>query len=281
VSTVDLNEPKYLAEVVRKVRPHEIYHLAAHHFSSQNIDNNRSHLEPFVSVNLMAANTLLEILKQDLSESRFFYASSAHIFGVPATCPQTEMTLHRPDSPYAITKSAGVYLCRYFRESHSVYASVGILYNHESPRRPDSFVTNQIARTVALAFSGDKKPLVIRDLDAIVDWGAAQDYVVAMWLTLQQPFGDEYIISSGKPHTIREFVNEACGYLGIPADDLIIQNPKAKHVEHLPYVGDCSKIRTICGWKPRMSFRDLVRTMVDHQLRLMDMSSSSPMNMIT
>jgi len=279
VSIVDLNEPKHLAEVIHKVRPNEIYHLAAHHFSSQNIDNNRGQFEPFISVNLLAANAVLEILRQDLSESRFFYASSAHIFGVPDICPQTEITPHRPDTPYAISKSAGFHLCRYFRESHGIYASAGVLYNHESPRRNDSFVTTQIARTAARAFVGKAEPLMIRDLDAVADWGAAQDYVVAMWLTLQQPFGDEYIISSGQPHTILEFVNETFGYLGISADNWIIQDPKAKHVDSLPYVGDNSKIRTICGWEPRISFRDLVRNMVDHQLRLV-MGNPQPIDMI-
>jgi len=268
VSVLDLGEPQLLSDVIRRVRPHEIYHLAAHHFSSQNLDLRTGQLEPFISVNLLAANVALEVLRHELPESRFFYASSAQIFGVPSVCPQTEVTPHRPDTPYAISKSAGFHLCRYFRESHGIYASAGVLYNHESPRRNDSFVTTQIARTAARAFVGKAEPLMIRDLDAVADWGAAQDYVVGMWLTLQQPFGDEYIISSGQPHTILEFVNETFGYLGISADNWIIQDPKAKHVDSLPYVGDNSKIRTICGWEPRISFRDLVRNMVDHQLRL-------------
>jgi GDPmannose 4,6-dehydratase len=266
ISVINLIKPQLLADVVRQVRPYEIYHLAAHHFSSQGSENYTSQLDPFVSVNLLAADAALKVLRYELPNSRFFYAASAHIFGRPEVCPQTETTPHWPDTLYAISKSAGVHLCRYYRESHGIYTSVGILYNHESPRRPVSFVTTQIARAAAQAFLGKPKPLAIRNLDAIVDWGAAQDYVKAMWLTLRQPFGDEYIIASGISRTVQDFANEAFDYLGLRADVFVFQDQKTIRTESLPYVGDSSKIRRTCAWEPSVSFRDLVRSMVDVQL---------------
>jgi len=266
ISVIDLTAPHLLADLIRQVRPDEIYHLAAHHFSSQ-VTEKSADLELFLSVNLLTAQIVLEVLRDSLPKSRFFYAASCRIFGVPGVCPQTEMTPQRPNTPYAISKSAGLHLCRYYREEYDLHATAGILYNHESPRRPASFVTTQIALAAARASVGKAEPLTIRDLDAIVDWGAAHDYVQAMWLTLQQPAGDEYIIASGFSRTVRDFANEAFDYLGLRADEFIFQDPKTIRDERPPYVGDSSRIRTICGWVPSISFRDLVGSMVDVQLQ--------------
>ncbi len=265
VSVIELTAPHLFADLIRQVRPDEIYHLAAHHFSSQ-VTEEPADLELFLLVNLLTAQIALEVLRDKLPKSRFFYAASSRIFGVPDVCPQTETTPQRPDTPYAISKSAGFHLCRYYREKYDLHATVGVLYNHESLRRSASFVTTQIALAAARAFVGEPEPLIIRDLDAIVDWGAAQDYVQAMWLTLQQPCGDEYIIASGIPRTVRDFANEAFNYLGMRADEFVFQDQEMSRTKRPPYVGDNSKIRRICAWEPSISFRDLVGSMVDVHL---------------
>jgi GDPmannose 4,6-dehydratase len=266
MSVMDLNAQSALVEVVKRVRPDEIYYLAAHHFSSQGGENISGIVYPFISINLLAVNSVLELIKDEMPDIKFFYAASSQIFGLTDESPQRETTPHRPNSPYSISKSTGFYLCRYYREFFGVYSSVGILYNHESPYRSIDFVSTQIARAAALAHLGRPEPLHLRDMDAVVDWGAAEDYVVAMWLTLQQGKGDEYIISSGVPHTVRDFAKEAFGYVGIDYGDCVPQyNNGNAASEYLPYVGDNSKIRNICKWQPQISFEQLVRSMVDYQ----------------
>lgn len=275
VFVADLNQPQRLAEIVRQTRPQELYHLAAHHFSSQHGENSLGQLAPFVSVNLLAVDAALQVVRDEIPTSRFFYAASAHIFGTPLATPQTEETPHRPETLYAISKSAAVHLCRYYREAFGVFAAVGILYNHESPRRRSDFVTTQIARAAANAAMGRPTPLLLRDLDAVVDWGAAQDYVRAMWLTLQQPRADEYIISSGAPHTVREFARVAFDTVGLRAENFVTQDPKSINPpRRLLVVGDNSKIRRVCGWEPTISFHELVRGMVAAQLDELKPSSS-------
>lgn len=264
---VDLIEPGSLEAAVRQVRPDELYHLAAHHFSSQTDENRTGPLEPFLRVNLIAPSEALEFIATELPSCRFFYAASAQVFGAPSSWPQNESTPRNPDTPYGISKSAGMDVCRYFRTHRGVFASVGILYNHESPRRGDSFITTQIARAAARAARGLPSRLVLKDLEAVVDWGAAQDYVRAMWLTLQQPGADDYIIASGKGRTVREFAEEAFSVVGMHAADRVTQETPKAHSRGVPYVGDSSRIREVGGWEPVISFGELVRSMVEAQLQ--------------
>jgi len=268
MSIIDLSDQQVLTEILKKVQPDEIYYLAAHHFSSQSGNNFAGTIYPFISINLLAVNNILEVIREEALRSRFFYAASAQIFGSTDESPQKETTPHRPDSPYSISKSTGFYLCRYYRDFFGMYASVGILYNHESPYRSIDFVTTKIARAAALAHLGKSEPLILRNLDAVVDWGAAEDYVVAMWLTLQQDNGGEYIISSGVPHTVRDFAKEAFGHLGLNLENYIFQDKNKVASSRLPYIGDSSKIRNVCRWKSKISFEQLVRSMVDHQLMI-------------
>lgn len=263
---IELSQSRVLAEYVRQVKPDEIYYLAAHHFSSQGTENSSGRMSPFLAVNLTTPNEVLEVLQAELPECRFFYAASAHIFGVPDVSPQTETTAYRPDTPYAISKSAAVLLCRYYRQSQRIYTVAGILYNHESPRRSDSFVTTKIARAAAMAANGKGEPLILKDLKAVVDWGAAEDYVAAMWLTLQQQAGDEYIISTGVRRTVMDFAREAFAVVGLRADEHIFQQPGISCITRVPYIGDNSKIIRLCGWRPSKTFESLVRDMVEAQL---------------
>ena len=259
---IDLSIPKLLKKLIQNIVPDEIYHLAAYHFSSQKDGNMKMSFEPFNAINLLATNEILDTIRDNSMECHFFYPSSSHIFGKVDNFPQNEKTSYRPNSFYSITKAAGNELCKLYREYYGVYAAVGILYNHESPRRPLSFVTSQIAEAAAKASQGRKYKLELRDLDAIVDWGAAQDYVHAMWLTLQQPYSDDYVIASGVPRSVQEFAKVAFDYVGLNSSNFIYQNQAVKKNEGFPYVGDSSKIQTNCGWHPVISFKDLVIDMV-------------------
>jgi GDPmannose 4,6-dehydratase len=264
---VDLLEPGALEAAIRQVRPDELYHLAAHHFSSQTDENRTGRLEPFLRVNLMAPSEGLEFIATELPSCRFFYAASAQVFGAPASSPQNELTPRNPDTPYGISKGAGMDVCRYFRAHRGVFTSVGILYNHESPRRGESFITTQIARAAALASVGLGEHLSIRDLDAIVDWGAAQDYVRAMWLALQQSTSGDYVIASGTGRTVRDFAQAAFAVVRLRASDHLTQESPPTTSTRVPLVGNSSKIREICGWEPAISFDELVRSMVETQMQ--------------
>jgi GDPmannose 4,6-dehydratase len=259
---IDLTKRNLLKKLIQKILPDEIYHLAAYHFSSQKNGNVIMPFEPFNTINLLATNEILDTIKCDLLKCRLFYASSSQIFGKVDHYPQNEKTPYRPESFYSISKAAGNELCKLYRDYHGVYASVGILYNHESPRRPLSFVTSQIAEAAAKASHGVQVRLTLRDLDAIVDWGAAQDYVHAMWLTLQQSCSDDYIIASGVPRRVHEFSKVAFDYVGLDANNFIFQDQAVNKNEELPYIGDSSKIQSKCGWHPVISFNDLVIDMV-------------------
>ena len=265
VLEVELSKTGVLAKYVREVKPDEIYYLAAHHFSSQSQENLAGRMSPFLAVNLITPNEVFEVIQADLPGCRFFYAASAHVFGIPDECPQTELTQHRPSTPYAISKDAAVTLCRYYRETHNIFSVAGILYNHESPRRSNSFVTTQIARAAAMAALGKRERLVLRDLTAVTDWGAAEDYVEAMWLTLQQLSGDEYIISSGISRTVMDFARAAFKYVGLIAEDHVFQQKISKN-RVTPFIGDNSKIIVKCEWKPSKKFEDIVSEMVDFQI---------------
>ena len=225
-------------------------------------------MTPFLSVNLNAPNEVLEILQTEIPACRFFYAASAQIFGSPDESPQDEETICRPNTPYAISKAAAVLLCKYYRETHGIYTVAGILYNHESPRRSGSFVTTQIAHAAARAACGKGKPLVLKDLNAVGDWGSAEDYVDAMWCTLQMAIGGEYIISTGVPRTVMDFAREAYRVVGLRAEEYVFQKTEVPLNMHKPYVGDNSKIRKICGWHPTKIFESLVKEMVEAQLSL-------------
>jgi len=264
---IDLTKPVVLKKIILNILPDEIYHLAAYHFSSQLDGNSKMSFVPFNAINLVALNVILETIRDNLKSCRTFYASSSHIFGKVDQYPQSEYTPYHPESLYAITKAAGNELCRFYREYYDVYTSVGILYNHESPRRSLSFITAQIAEAAAMAKLGLPVKLTVRDLDGIVDWGAAQDYIRAMWLSLQQPHGDTYIISTGVPVQVRDFAQIAFNHVGLDSNNFIFQDKSTARKESIPYIGDSSKLRNECKWSPEISFYALVVEMVEAHVR--------------
>jgi GDPmannose 4,6-dehydratase len=268
---VDLNNRGELSKLILKIKPDEIYHLAAFHFSSQNDDNKKKYFEAFNNVNLLTTDEILASLKEYLPLTRFFYASSSHVFGSPDISPQIDSTPFRPNSFYSITKTAGSQLTKFYRDYHNIYASVGILYNHESPLRSIDFLSAQIAYTAAKASLGLRPKLVIRDLEGIVDWGSAKDYVNAMWLTLQQLKGDDYVIATGIPRRVKDFVKIAFEHVGLNSDDFIVEDPVYKKNSVIPYVGNPDKLIKVCGWESKISFSEMVIEIVDYHIKRLKM----------
>ena len=271
---VDIGNPDIISSIIRKIAPDEIYHLAAYHFSSQNEGNKKESFSEFYKVNLLATNEILETIRLYLPNCKLFYASSCQVFGKVDYSPQNENTPYRPDSLYSISKAAGTHLCQFYREYYSLHTSVGILYNHESPRRSLSFVTTLIADSAAKASLGMAEKLYLRDIDAQIDLGAAKDYVRAMWLTLQQSNGGDYIISSGATHSVREFAKNAFGSLGLNYSDYVFHDPSVKVTSREPYFGDYTKIKNSCKWSPLIDFEILVDEMVQYRLALLNRNNN-------
>jgi GDPmannose 4,6-dehydratase len=199
---------------------------------------------------------------------RFYQASSSEMFGKVQDVPQSESTLLWPRSPYGVAKVFGHYMTINYRESYGMHASSGILFNHESPRRGPEFVTRKVSQAVARIHLGLQSELELGNLDARRDWGFAGDYVEAMWLMLQQDEADDYVISTGATHSIRELLDAAFGHVGIENwAPYVRQNPafmRPAEVDLL--IGDASKAKSVLGWTPRVGFDELVRMMVDHDL---------------
>jgi GDPmannose 4,6-dehydratase len=202
--------------------------------------------------------------------ARFYQASSSEMFGNAAEVPQRETTPLRPRSPYAAAKAFAHWTTLNFREAYNVFACSGILFNHESPRRGETFVTRKITRAVAEIRQGLQDVLYLGNLDARRDWGFAPDYVEAMWLMLQEPSPDDYVIATGETHSVREFLAEAFSYVDLDWKDYVREDPRYyRPTEVDVLVGDASKARKALGWSPSVGFKDLVRLMVDADLRLL------------
>ena len=196
------------------------------------------------------------------------------MFGVSAP-PQSEDTPFRPRSPYAIAKLYAHWMTVNYREAHHLHASSGILFNHESPRRGENFVTRKITRGLARIVAGKEKTLPLGNLDAERDWGYARDYVEAMWMMLQQPAGDDYVIATGETHSVREFLDRAFGLVGLDWTDYVVEDERLKRPAEVPHLqGDSSKAARVLGWKAKTSFEELVRIMVESDLALEGVAGS-------
>jgi len=265
----DLTDLSSLMRAIRDAEPDEVYNLGAVSFVAYSWEN--AHVT--TDVTAKGVLNMLEAVRlyagDDPASVRFYQASSSEMFGKVQESPQHERTLLWPRSPYGVAKVFGHHLTINYRESYGMHASSGILFNHESPRRGPEFVTRKISRAVARIRLGLQDELVLGNLDAGRDWGFAGDYVEAMWLMLQQPHGDDFVIATGETHSIREFVDEAFRHVGI--DDwrrFVRQDPRfMRPAEVDTLVGDATKAREVLGWKPRIGFRELVAMMVDADLR--------------
>lgn len=261
----DLGDGGRLAQLLERIEPDEVYNLAAQSHVRVSFD------EPIYTANIVAlgALRLLEALRtwRGGNRARLYQASSSEMYGMVQEVPQTERTPFHPRSPYACSKVYAFHQVKNYREAYGMHASNGILFNHESPRRGETFVTRKITRGIARILAGHDKKLYLGNLDAKRDWGYAGDYVEAMWLMLQQDAPDDYVIATGETRSVRDFLTEAFGLAGLDWRDFVeIDERYFRPSEVDLLVGDASKARQKFGWKPRTSFRELVRLMLTADL---------------
>ncbi len=256
----DLADGSSLNKMIRTIEPDEIYNLGAQSHVRVSFDIP----EYTAEVTGLGAIRLLEGIRETGLTPRFYQASSSELFGNTTEAPQNERTKFYPRSPYAAAKAYAYYMTVNYREAYGLYACNGILFNHESPRRGETFVTRKITRGLASIKHGRQRELFLGNLEARRDWGYAGDYVEAMWLMMQQPEPDDYVIATGETHTVREFLDEAFGYAGLDWREFVKKDPhylRPAEVDRLQ--GDASKARERLGWKPRVGFKQLVKMMVD------------------
>jgi GDPmannose 4,6-dehydratase len=262
----DLRDPEALPAVIDRCRPGELYNFAAATFVPASWDDPVA----TVQVNATAVTAMLDAVRRDHPDTRVYQASSSEVFGVPDEAPQSEDTPLRPVNPYGIAKlhaqlSAGAY-----REHHGLHVSVGITFNHESPRRQPTFVTRKVTRAAAAIKLGRERELVLGDLDARRDWGYAPDYVEAMWQMLQQDTGDDYVLATGRSRTVRELVDVAFARAGLdPAEHVRVDPRLVRPEPGAERRGDADRAHARLGWEPEVSFEAMITAMVDHDLELL------------
>jgi GDPmannose 4,6-dehydratase len=292
----DLSDPGVIMEILYNSKPDEIYHLGAQSHVRVSFDM------PEYTGNISGLGTtrILEAIRRSGIKSKFYQASSSELFG-SAPPPQSERTPFQPQSPYAIAKLYAYWMTVNYREAYEMFACNGILFNHESPRRGEIFVTRKITRAIAHIVAGDQKCLYLGNLDAKRDWGFAPEYVEMMWLMLQQERADDFVVGTGETHSVRDFLNVACAYLGIelewkgektgetgivkgvglsanyavqPGDIIVRIDPKYfRPTEVDVLLADNSKAKQQLNWVPRVKFDDLVKIMIDHDVKKMGLES--------
>lgn len=261
----DLSDATNLNRILRKVKPDEIYHLGAQSHVRVSFDIP----EYTGDVTGLGTLRLLDAILDSEIKTRFYQASSSEMYGKVLEVPQKETTPFYPRSPYGCAKVYGFWITVNYREAYGIHASNGILFNHESPRRGETFVTRKITRAIAKILAGKQNELFLGNLDAKRDWGYAKDYVEAMWMMLQAPEGDDYVVATGETHSIKEFLDLSFGYVGRDWNDYVKIDPKYYRPTEVDLlIGDPSKAREKLGWKPKTSFPELVQLMVREDLKL-------------
>ncbi len=261
----DLLDQSSLIYILEKYQPDEVYNLAAQSFVPTSFE------QPVFTgeVTALGVTRLLEAIRIVNPKIKFYQASSSEMFGKAREVPQNENTPFYPRSPYGVAKVYAHWITVNYRESYGIFACSGILFNHESPRRGLEFVTRKVTYNAAKIKLGLAKELRLGNLDARRDWGFAGDYVKAMWLMLQQPEPDDYVVGTGETHSVRELCELAFGYLGLDWKKYVVQDPalfRPADVDLL--VADATKARTKLGWKPTVTFEELIKMMVDADLEL-------------
>jgi len=249
--------------IVEEVSPDECYHLGAQSFVSYSFEDEFTTIHS----NINGTHYLLSAIKRKAPECHFYFAGSSEMFGQAKVTPQDENTPFRPRSPYGISKLAGFELTRNYREAYGLYASSGILFNHESPRRGHEFVTRKITSSAALIKLGKVKEIRLGNLEAKRDWGHARDYVKAMWLMLQQEKPDDYVIATGISHSVRQFLEQAFMLMGLDYKNFLQSDMDFFRPSEINVLcGNASKAKTLLGWQPTIGFDQLVEEMVRSDL---------------
>ena len=256
----DLGDGSALNQLMRTIRPDEVYNLGAQSHVRVSFD------VPEYTADVVALGTLrlLDAIREGDLHCRFYQASSSEMFGKVAEVPQNEDTPFHPRSPYAVGKVFGHWITRNYREAYGMYAVNGILFNHESPRRAESFVTRKITLGVGAILRGETNELRLGNLDAKRDWGYARDYMDGAWRMLQQDEPDDYVLATGETHSVQEFLDEAFGYVDLDWREYVKTDPRyLRPAEVDLLIGDYAKAREKLAWEPTVRFRELVRMMVD------------------
>jgi len=262
----DLSDSVNLVKLLYDLKPDEIYHLGAQSHVRVSFDI------PEYTADITAVGTIriLEAIRETGIRSRFYQASSSEMYGQAREVPQTEKTPFWPRSPYGVSKVFSYWATVNYRESYGLNASNGILFNHESPRRGETFVTRKISRAVAAIKHGLQHELFLGNLDAKRDWGYAPEYVEAMWHILQQDSGDDFVIATGEAHTVREFAEAAFAHVNLDWKKYVKHDPRYERPAEVDIlIGDPSKAKEILGWGPKVRFRELVEIMVDADMELL------------
>jgi len=265
-SVLDVCDPRRLHGFIAEVSPDEIYYLAAYHHSAEQPQPPRKTVNLSLAVNTQGLNNVLAAIADlPVSKPRAFYAASSRVFGEPLAEMQDENTPLAPLCAYGISKAAGIYLSRYYRREHRVFVSTGILYNHESPLRSPHFVTRKIVRAAVRISAGFERELVLGDLDARVDWGWAPDYVEAMHAILRLAFPDDFVFATGVLHSVREFVEIAFSAVGLDWREHVVERRNVLDGQRTakPLCGNSEKLQKATGWRSRVAFEEMVRTMIE------------------
>ena len=252
-----------LFNVIDRVQPDEIYHLAAQSFVSYSFEDEFS----TIGTNINGTHYVLAAMKERAPKARFYFAASSEMYGNAKETPQNENTAFHPRSPYGISKVAGFHLTENYRQAYNLYAVSGICFNHESPRRGFEFVSRKVANTVARIKLGLTDKLVLGNLESKRDWGYAADYVKAMWLMLQQPEPDDYVIATGESHSVTDLLQTALSYVGLDYEKhTTIDERLYRPAEIYELRGDYTKARKKLDWQPSVNFERLIRMMVDSEI---------------
>jgi GDPmannose 4,6-dehydratase len=264
----DLTASDTLLDIIYNVRPDEIYHLGAQSHVRVSFD-----MPEFTGdVTGIGTIRILEAIRKSGVNARYYQASSSEMFG-SARPPQNEETPFEPRSPYAAAKLYSYWVTRNYREGYNLFAVNGILFNHESPRRGETFVTRKITRALAAIYAEKQKVLYLGNLDSRRDWGYAPEYVEAMWMMINRDRAEDFVIGTGEAHTIREFLDEAFGYLQMDWQKYVQIDPRYFRPTEVDYLmADANKAKKELGWEPRVRFKELVRIMVDADLELMGLA---------
>jgi GDPmannose 4,6-dehydratase len=261
----DLNDSSSLNKILRTVEPDEIYNLGAQSHVRVSFDIP----EYTGEVTALGATRILEAIREVGIKPKFYQASSSELYGKVFETPQTEKTPFYPRSPYACAKAYAYYITVNYRESYGLFACNGILFNHESERRGETFVTRKITRAATRIKLGLQSQLFLGNLDARRDWGYAGDYVEAMWLMMQAEVAEDFVIATGEAHSVKEFVAATFGLLDLDWRDFVAIDPRYFRPAEVDLLhGDASKARKVLGWQPKVDFQSLVRLMVDHDLKI-------------
>lgn len=265
----DLSDSSNLSRLLEKIQPDEIYNLAAQSHVRVSFDM------PEYTADVVGLGTIriLDAIKETHIKTKFYQASTSELYGKVVETPQTEKTPFYPRSPYACAKLYSYWITVNYRESYDMYACNGILFNHESPRRGETFVTKKITHAIAKILKKEQDKLYLGNLDAKRDWGYAKDYVEAMWLMLQQEKADDYVIATGETHSVKEFLDEAFGLVGLDWKKYVEIDPRYYRPAEVDLLlGDPTKAKEKLGWKPKTTFKELVKIMLEYDLNSVGLS---------